>query len=103
MITIENYGDDMNCGVIYGWDMKYAMEDKDFYSFEFAHRTDGNRIYVLLNRNATNGFKDFYEVYIADMKDSWKRTVQLDKEHLNKTKFYLWIESVIDEEFGLPF
>jgi hypothetical protein len=103
MITIENYNSDMKHGVFFGWDMEFAMEDKSFYSFEFVHRKDNNRVYVLLHRNETNGFKDFYEVYIADMKDRWKRTVQLDKVHLNKKKFYLWIESVIDEEYGLPF
>ena len=27
MITIKNYNSDVNLGVFYGWDMKYAMED----------------------------------------------------------------------------
>ena len=106
MITIENYNSDVGYATFYGWDMKFALEEKDFYSFEFQHRQDKNRVYVLLHRNAQPQDKligDFYEVYIADMKDMWKRTVHLAPTHLNKSNFYNWVESIIDEEYGLPF
>jgi hypothetical protein len=42
-------------------------------------------------------------VYIQDMKDKWKKTVHLAPNHLNKSAFYNLIESVIDDEYGLPF
>jgi len=101
MITIENYNSDMGYGVFFGWDMKFAMEDKRFYSFEFEHRVEGKRVYVLIHREST---KDgFYEVYIQDMKDKWKKTIHLAPNHFNKSAFYNLIESVIDDEYGLPF
>jgi hypothetical protein len=101
MLTIKNYNSDISCGVFFGWDMKYAMEDDGFYSFEFAHRRDGNRVYVMIYRNASSD--GFHEVYIQDMKDQWKKTVHLAPNHLNKTNFYNFIESVIDDEYPLPF
>ena len=51
MITIKNYNSDVGHGTFYGWDMKYALEDKDFYSFEFEHRNEQKRVYVLVHRN----------------------------------------------------
>ena len=108
MITIKNYNSDLNLGVFYGWDMKYALEDKDFYSFEFEHRNEQKRVYVLVHRNKIKDNmpigEDLHEVYIQDMvSDAWRRTVQLAKNHLNKSSFYNWVESVIDDEYPLPF
>ena len=108
MITIKNYNSDLNLGVFYGWDMKYALEDKDFYSFEFEHRNEQKRVYVLVNRNKIKDNmpigEDLHEVYIQDMvSDTWRRTVQLAKNHLSKSSFYNWVESVIDDEYPLPF
>jgi len=101
MLTIKNYNGDMNYGVFFNWDMKFAMEDKNFYSFEFEHRKEGKRVYVLIHREATSG--GFHKVYIQDMKDQWKKDVQLATNHFNKSGFYNFIESVIDDEYGLPF
>ncbi len=101
MITIKNYSGDISCGVFYGWDMKYAMQEEGFYSFEFEHRTEGKRVYVLINREATPD--GFYKVYLQDMKDQWKKDVYLAPNHLNKSAFYIFIESVIDDEYPLPF
>jgi predicted RNase H-related nuclease YkuK (DUF458 family) len=101
MITIKNYNSDMNYGVFFNWDMKFAMEDKGFYSFEFVHRNEGKRVYTMIHREATAD--GFHEVYIQDMKDQWKKTVHLAPNHLNKSAFYNLIESVIDDEYGLPF
>ena len=108
MITIKNYNSDVNLGVFYGWDMKYALEDKDFYSFEFEHRNEQKRVYVLVHRNKIKDNmpmgEDLHEVYIQDMvSDKWRRTVQLAKNHLSKSSFYNWVESVIYDEYGLPF
>ena len=108
MITIKNYNSDVNSGVFYGWDMKYALEDKDFYSFEFEHRAEQKRVYVLVHRNKIKDNmpigEDLHEVYIQDMvSDKWRRTVQLAKNNLNKSAFYNWVESVIDDEYPLPF
>ena len=108
MITIKNYNSDVNSGVFYGWDMKYALEDKDFYSFEFEHRNEQKRVYVLVHRNKIKDNmpigEDLHEVYIQDMvSDKWRRTVQLAKNHLSKSSFYNWVESIIDDEYGLPF
>ena len=108
MITIKNYNSDVNSGVFYGWDMKYALEDKDFYSFEFEHRAEQKRVYVLVHRNKIKDNmpigEDLHEVYIQDMvSDKWRRTVQLAKNHLSKSSFYNWVESVIDDEYPLPF
>jgi len=109
MITIKNYNNDMNYGVFFNWDMKYAMEDKGFYSFEFEHRNEQKRVYVLVHRNSKKRTKhvvseDLHEVYIQDMvSDKWRRTLNLTKPQLNKSAFYNWVESVIDDEYGLPF
>ena len=109
MITIKNYNSDVGHGTFYGWDMKYALEDKDFYSFEFEHRNEQKRVYVLVHRNSKKRTKhvvseDLHEVYIQDMVgDTWRRTVNLEKRSLNKSAFYNWVESVIDDEYGLPF
>ena len=108
MITIKNYNSDVNSGVFYGWDMKYALEDKDFYSFEFEHRAEQKRVYVLVHRNKIKDNmpigEDLHEVYIQDMvSDKWRRTVQLARNHLSKSSFYNWVESVIDDEYPLPF
>ena len=113
MITIKNYNSDMNYAVFFNWDMKYALEDKDFYSFEFEHRSDQKRVYVLVHRNKLKPKKrvkhvpisgDLHEVYIQDMvSDKWRRTVNLAKTSLNKSAFYNWVESVIDDEYPLPF
>jgi len=107
MITIKNYNDDMGYGVFFGWDMKFAMEDKDFYSFEFEHRVEGKRVYVLIHREKYIHTKpvtgDLYEVYIQDMNDKWKKTFHLAPKFLSKSNFYNWVESVIDEEYPLPF
>ena len=108
MITIKNYNNDVNSGVFYGWDMKYALEDKDFYSFEFEHRVEQKRVYVLVHRNKIKDNmpigEDLHEVYIQDMvSDKWRRTVQLARNHLSKSSFYNWVESIIDDEYGLPF
>ncbi len=108
MITIKNYNSDVNSGVFYGWDMKYALEDKDFYSFEFEHRAEQKRVYVLVHRNKIKDNmpigEDLHEVYIQDMvSDKWRRTVQLARNHLSKSSFYNWVESIIDDEYGLPF
>jgi hypothetical protein len=89
--------------------MKYALEDKDFYSFEFEHRNEQKRVYVLVHRNSKKRTKhvvseDLHEVYIQDMvSDKWRRTLNLTKPQLNKNAFYNWVESVIDDEYGLPF
>ena len=80
---------------------KYAMEDKGFYSFEFHNRGDKRRVYVLLHRERTHD--GFYKVYLQDMKDMWKKDVYLAPNHIAKTQFYNFIESVIDDEYGLPF
>jgi len=101
MITIKNYNSDMNYGVFFNWDMKYAMEDKGFYSFEFAHRNEQKRVYVMIHREATED--GFHEVYLQDMKDQWKKTVHIAPNHLNKSAFYNLVESVIDDEYPLPF
>jgi hypothetical protein len=109
MITIKNYNSDVGYGTFYGWDMKYALEDKDFYSFEFEHRNEQKRVYVLVHRNSKKRTKhvvseDLHEVYIQDMVgDRWRRTLNLTKPQLNKNAFYNWVESVIDDEYGLPF
>ena len=108
MITIKNYNSDVGHGTFFGWDMKYAMEDKDFYSFEFEHRNEQKRVYVLVHRNKIKDNmpigEDLHEVYIQDMvSDKWRRTVQLAKNHLSKSSFYNWVESVIDDEYALPF
>jgi hypothetical protein len=113
MITIKNYNSDVGHATFYGWDMKYALEDKDFYSFEFEHRNEQKRVYVLVHRNKLKSKKraaaspkigDLHEVYIQDMVgDRWRRTVNLEKRSLNKSPFYNWVESVIDDEYGLPF
>ena len=108
MITIKNYNSDVGHGTFFGWDMKYAMEDKDFYSFEFEHRAEQKRVYVLVHRNKIKDNmpigEDLHEVYIQDMvSDKWRRTVQLARNHLSKSSFYNWVESVIDDEYGLPF
>ena len=91
----------MNYGVFFNWDMKYAMEEEGFYSFEFEHRVDGKRVYVLVNREASSD--GFHQVYIQDMKDQWKKTVHLTPKQLNKSAFYNFIESIIDDEYPLPF
>ena len=91
----------MNYGVFFNWDMKFAMEDKGFYSFEFAHRTEGKRVYVMIHREATAD--GFHEVYLQYMKDQWKKTVHIAPNHLNKSAFYNFIESIIDDEYPLPF
>ena len=88
--------------------MKYALEDKDFYSFEFEHRNEQKRVYVLVHRNKIKDNmpigEDLHEVYIQDMVgDTWRRTVQLARNHLSKSSFYNWVESVIDDEYPLPF
>jgi hypothetical protein len=101
MITIKNYNSDVGYGTFYGWDMKYALEDKDFYSFEFEHRNEGKRVYVMIHRNASSD--GFHKVYLQDMKDLWKKTVHLAPNHLNKSNFYNFVESVIDDEYPLPF
>jgi hypothetical protein len=101
MITIKNYSSDMNYAVFFNWDMKYAMEEEGFYSFEFEHRNEGKRVYVMIHREATDD--GFYKVYLQDMKDLWKKTVHLAPNHLNKSAFYNFIESVIDDEYPLPF
>jgi hypothetical protein len=101
MLTIKNYNGDMNYGVFFNWDMKFAMEDKGFYSFEFEHRNEGKRVYVLINREASSD--GFHEVFIQDMKGLWRKDVQLATNHLNKSNFYNFIESVIDDEYPLPF
>ena len=108
MITIKNYNSDVGHGTFFGWDMKYAMEDKDFYSFEFEHRKEQKRVYVLVHRNKIKDNmpigEDLHEVYIQDMvSDKWRRTVQLAKNHLSKSSFYNWVESIIDDEYPLPF
>ena len=109
MITIKNYNSDVGYGTFFGWDMKYALEDKDFYSFEFEHRNEQKRVYVLVHRNSKKRTKhvvseDLHEVYIQDMVgDTWRRTVNLEKRSLNKSAFYNWVESVIDDEYPLPF
>ena len=108
MITIKNYNSDVGHGTFFGWDMKYALEDKDFYSFEFEHINEQKRVYVLVHRNKLKDNmpigEDLHEVYIQDMvSDKWRRTVQLAKNHLSKSSFYNWVESVIDDEYGLPF
>ena len=109
MITIKNYNSDVGYGTFFGWDMKYALEDKDFYSFEFEHRNEQKRVYVLVHRNSKKRTKhvvseDLHEVYIQDMvSDKWRRTLNLTKPQLNKSAFYNWVESVIDDEYGLPF
>jgi hypothetical protein len=109
MITIKNYNSDVGYGTFYGWDMKYALEDKDFYSFEFEHRNEQKRVYVLVHRNSKKRTKhvvseDLHEVYIQDMvSDKWRRTLNLTKPQLHKSAFYNWVESVIDDEYGLPF
>jgi len=109
MITIKNYNSDVGHGTFYGWDMKYALEDKDFYSFEFEHRNEQKRVYVLVHRNSKKRTKhvvseDLHEVYIQDMvSDKWRRTLNLTKPQLNKSAFYNWVESVIDDEYPLPF
>ena len=108
MITIKNYNSDVGYGTFFGWDMKYALEDKDFYSFEFEHINEQKRVYVLVHRNKIKDNMpigdDLHEVYIQDMvSDKWRRTVQLAKNHLSKSSFYNWVESVIDDEYGLPF
>ena len=108
MITIKNYNSDVGHGTFFGWDMKYALEDKDFYSFEFEHRNEQKRVYVLVHRNKIKDNmpigEDLHEVYIQDMvSDKWRRTVNLAKTGLNKSTFYNWVESVIDDEYGLPF
>ena len=109
MITIKNYNSDVGYGTFYGWDMKYALEDKDFYSFEFEHRNEQKRVYVLVHRNSKKRTKhvvseDLHEVYIQDMVgDRWRRTLNLTKPQLNKNAFYNWVESVIDDEYPLPF
>ena len=109
MITIKNYNSDVGHATFYGWDMKYALEHKDFYSFEFEHRNEQKRVYVLVHRNSKKRTKhvvseDLHEVYIQDMvSDKWRRTLNLTKPQLNKSAFYNWVESVIDDEYGLPF
>jgi hypothetical protein len=109
MITIKNYNSDVGYGTFFGWDMKYALEDKDFYSFEFEHRNEQKRVYVLVHRNSKKRTKhvvseDLHEVYIQDMvSDKWRRTLNLTKPQLHKSAFYNWVESVIDDEYGLPF
>ena len=108
MITIKNYNSDVGYGTFFGWDMKYALEDKDFYSFEFEHINEQKRVYVLVHRNKIKDNMpigdDLHEVYIQDMvSDKWRRTVNLAKTGLNKSTFYNWVESVIDDEYGLPF
>jgi hypothetical protein len=109
MITIKNYNSDVGHATFYGWDMKYALEDKDFYSFEFEHRNEQKRVYVLVHRNSKKRTKhvvseDLYEVYIQDMVGgTWRRTLNLTKPQLNKSAFYNWVESVIDDEYGFPF
>ena len=109
MITIKNYNSDVGHAAFYGWDMKYALEDKDFYSFEFEHRNEQKRVYVLVHRNSKKRTKhvvseDLHEVYIQDMvSDKWRRTLNLTKPQLNKSAFYNWVESVIDDEYPLPF
>ena len=91
----------MNYGVFFGWDMKFAMEDGGFYSFEFEHRVEGKRVYVMIHRNASSD--GFHEVYLQDMKGQWMKTVHLAPNHLNKSAFYNFVESVIDDEYPLPF
>ena len=108
MITIKNYNSDVGHGTFFGWDMKYALEDKDFYSFEFEHINEQKRVYVLVHRNKIKDNmpigEDLHEVYIQDMvSDKWRRTVQLARNHLSKSSFYNWVESIIDDEYGLPF
>jgi hypothetical protein len=100
-LVIQNYNADVGFGVFYNWDMKFALEDKGFYSFEFEHRGDKRRVYVLLHRERTHD--GFYKVYLQDMKDMWKKDVYLAPNHIAKTQFYNFIESVIDDEYGLPF
>jgi len=101
MLTIKNYNSDINYGVFFNWDMKFAMEEEGFYSFEFEHRTEGKRVYVLIHRESNaNGL---HKVYLQDMKDQWKKEFQLAPNHLNKSAFYNFIESVIDDEYPLPF
>jgi len=101
MLTIKNYGGDMNTGVFYNWDMKYALEDEGFYSFEFEHRKEGKRVYVLINREVSDD--GYHEVFIQDMKGQWRKSVHLPTYHFNKSGFYNLIESIIDDEYGLPF
>ena len=71
MLTIKNYSSDISNGVFFGWDMKYALEEEGFYSFEFEHRNEAKRVYVLVHREASSD--GFHNVYIQDMKDQWKK------------------------------
>ena len=85
-LLIQNYNADVGFGVFYNWDMKFALEDKGFYSFEFEHRVEGKRVYVLLHREKTHD--GFYKVYLQDMKDMWKKDIYLAPNHIAKTQFY---------------
>jgi hypothetical protein len=100
MLTIKNYSRDISKGVFYGWDMTLATEDDSFYSFEFEHRSEQKRVYVLLHREAS--YSGLHRMYIQDMNDEWKKDVQLTPNKLNKHTFYNFIESIIDDEYQLP-
>lgn len=102
ILKIYDYDKDMGMGAFWGWDMKFAMEDNRFYSFEFEHRMEKMRVYVLLHREPvfTNGNPSAqYECYVQDMNDRWKTTNYFTIEQLGKDVFYDNIEGIIENMY----
>lgn len=102
LLTIKDYGKDIDVGVFWGWDMKTAVEHDAFYSFEFHNRADSKFVYVLLHRNpiVLHNNQTEYECYIADMNDRWKATNYFPADKLVKDKFYGSIEQIIENMYS---
>jgi hypothetical protein len=102
IITIQDYNKDINNGVFWGWDMKFALEVDKFYSFEFHKRGDNRCVYVLLHREPVFVDKNQYaqyECYVQDMKDRWKTTNYFTINQLRKDTFYDNIQQIIENMY----
>jgi hypothetical protein len=101
LLTIKDYGKDIDVGVFWGWDMKTAVEHDAFYSFEFHNRADSKYVYVLLHRQSMvfDNNQIQYECYIADMNDKWKTKYYFPTDRLVKDKFYESIEQIIEHMY----
>jgi hypothetical protein len=101
ILTIKDYNKDIDTGVFWGWDMKNAIENNSFYSFEFHNRADARFVYVALYRNpiVLDNKQIQYECFISDMNDRWKTTNYFPTDGLLKDKFYESIEQIIENMY----
>lgn len=101
ILTIKDYNKDIDTGVFWEWDMKNAVENNSFYSFEFHNRVDARFVYVALYRKpiVLDNKQMQYECFLADMNDRWKTTNYLTADKLHKDKFYEIIEQIIENMY----